>query len=258
MSYGLAAPAVPPESEAREDPEGFIRRQWSRFVDLGPRIQDLQHRAAVLAGEAKRRGDLERHRLAKEVIRKLGRLREIHGKVLERVAGMADALGIENTGVGAIPFVAPMAVGALALVVLWVFRSYAAQERKLDMIEAGTLTPEQAAELDPGSPPAQAAGLIGEATGLLKWAALGLVVWAALDMMDVGLFNRNPPLVVYGPNPPEGAEIIGTDVEAIYYRHAEDGKAYVHQFESPGVALYGNPDGSVRVEHPDRRLWKDF
>ncbi len=196
------------------------------------------------------------------MIHKLARLREIHGKVVERVAGMADRLGIETTGVGAVPFLAPMALGALALVVLWVFRSYAAQERKLELIEQGTLTPEQAAELDPGGPPQQAARLLGEATGLAKWIALGIVAWAALDMLNIfegGPFSRrNPPLVIYGPNPPPGAEMIGSDVEAIYYRHAEDGAHYVHEFEESDVRMYGNPDGSVRVEHPDRPLWGEF
>ncbi|NIQ55854.1 MAG: hypothetical protein GWN71_21530, partial [Gammaproteobacteria bacterium] len=50
----------------------------TRFRELGPKILDLQHRAAKLAAEAKRRGDLRRHELATDVIHKLARLREIH------------------------------------------------------------------------------------------------------------------------------------------------------------------------------------
>lgn len=244
------------EQAAREDPEGFIRRNWERFRTLDREILDLQHRAARVAAAAGQSGDLERQEQAKEVIRALGRLKQVHDRALNQILGIADFLGIETAGMGAVPVVAPALVTGLALVVLWAFRSYAAQERKLELIEQGTLTPEQAAALDPGGPPAQAAAVIKEVGGLVKWLAFGLLAWAVVDMLDFDLpWSRNPPLVVYG-NPPGG--MIGSDVEAIYYRHSADGRRYVHDFEESGVQMIGLPDGSVLLEHPEKPLWSDF
>lgn len=43
--------------------------------------------------------------------------------------------------------------------------------------------------------------------------------------------RKNPPLVVFmGANPPRGWKRIASDVQAICYVHAKDGKCYVHGF----------------------------
>ena len=92
----------------------------------------------------------------------------------------------------------------------------------------------------------------------------------------------NPPLVVFG-NPPLRARrrtvgtdmvelrvtlagLIGDQVDQIKYRHADDGKPYVHDFERDGTGMWAGTvenwtSGRRRIvvllndRHP---LWKDF
>ena len=87
----------------------------------------------------------------------------------------------------------------------------------------------------------------------------------------------NPPLVVFG-NPPlrvrwQGTSelrlkltgLIGDQVDQIKYRHAEDGKPYVHDFERNGTGMWAalvegwKPEYRVVVLLNHRYpLWKDF
>jgi hypothetical protein len=70
--------------------------------------------------------------------------------------------------------------------------------------------------------------------------------------------RKNPSLVVFGANP-RGARVFGTSVEAIYYRHAEDGQRYVHDFERKDIRMYGLNDGSVLIKGPRGvRIWEHF
>jgi len=69
-----------------------------------------------------------------------------------------------TTGLGIVFTAAQVTIiTGLALTVLWFFRAFAAEERKLDMIEAGTLTPEQAAAISAsvGAGPGQVLGQLG-------------------------------------------------------------------------------------------------
>lgn len=67
--------------------------------------------------------------------------------------------------------------------------------------------------------------------------------------------KRNPPLVVFGnPRRP----IISKRVYEIAYKHAEDGKAYKHDFAS-GVCCELLPDGSARLYRMDGKpVWEDI
>lgn len=246
MSYPYSADiglAGTPE----DDPQGYLQSVWSEFVALGPAILDLQHRAAMIAADANAAGDPERAEQAVEVIQQLHTVGQLHQRAMDRALQVGEWIGLGGYGpqLGAIPVAALTILSGLALVVAWVFRAYEAADRKLDLIEDGILTPEQAAALDPGPAPG---GMLGEAKGLLILAAV-----LGLGLMLANRYVRNPPLVVYGSNPPGP---IGEDVHAIYYRHAEDGKHYVHEFAGD-VQMDALEDGSVLLSGP-LPLWEDF
>lgn len=80
-------------------------------------------------------------------------------------------------------------------------------------------------------------------------------------------------------NPKGRGEMIGSDVLAIVYVHADDGQRYCHGFadaditlrdtakgivieglaESTGVEIFAMPDGTMQVKSADgKRLWDDF
>lgn len=222
------------------DPESWLEARWGEFTGLWRRILDLQHRAAEVAAEAKAAGDLQRHAQAAEIVEALGDLAALHTKVVQRLEGF---------GLGGLPFVAVGALGfsALATLALWIMRKYEAEAEKLRMIEEGTLTPDEAAALDPGPMPG---GVLRSGLGtLVPWLLLGAVAWALLPRL-----RRNPELMMLG-NP--GGGDFGAEVHRIEYRHAEDGRHYYHDFKN-GVRMDAEPDGSVRLSHPSRPVWAEF
>lgn len=243
--------------------KAYIRDRWSDFLHLSPKIIDLQHRAALLAGRFREAGDTVREAQAKDVISALGKLNVAHGKAVDmfHLEGIGEALGLSGyRGLGALPVIAgAIAFSSLALLVLWAFRSYDAQSRKLDLIEAGVLTPAEAAALDPGPAPTAFLGGVTEIGKLLLWGALAYLALQALQTWSStrprGRARRNPPLEVWHTNPPG---VIGTRVWDLRYRHAEDGLDYVHDF-GPGVELEALDDGSVILRHAGGLpLWDDF
>lgn len=232
----------------------YLREKWTDFLAMGPRIIDLQHRAALISGAARERGDIAGAEEAKDEIRRLGELNKAHGWAVDTY--QLERVG-ERLGLGAWPVVAgALAYSGLAAVMLWAFRAYSYSERKLDLIEQGVLTPDQAAALDPGPSPGR---IFRGATNLLTLAAWGVGLWFAFQLAAAsGPLRkklRNPPLEVWNVNPPE---VMGDEVYAVTYRHEEDGQDYVHEF-GPDVELEALPDGSVLLTHRDGRpLWDEF
>lgn len=179
---------------------GVLRSRWADFVALERDILDLQHRAAVASGAARRSGDTLGAEAAKEVIRRLGDLAQLHLTIVEKVEGLAAQFPglLEQTppaGLGALPLIPVWAVATLvgaAGGMLLFFNRMSAESAALDAIEsaiggvaAGTLSPEQAGELF-----AQARALIeaeedarppsplGQtAADLAKVAAVGVALW---------------------------------------------------------------------------------
>ena len=255
-AFGAYEEAGAPPAEI-EGAKQYLRDRWAEFLSMGPRIIDLQHRAALVAGAARERGDLEGEAAAKQEIRNLGELNKAHGWAV-------DTYQLENVGarlgLGAFPIVAgALAFSALAGVVVWAFRSFEYSERKLDLIEAGVLTPAQAARLDPGPTPAAVLGGIGDLATLALWAA-GL--WIVFQVFQAYAPKRkrssarrgNPPLEVWRQNPPGG----WGEVHDLTYRHADDDEDYIHAF-GPDVELQGLSDGSVLLTHAGGApLWDDF
>ncbi len=241
----------------------YLRERWDAFLNLSPTIIDLQHRAAIAAYNAQQRGDTQGYDNARAVIRSLGTLNIKHGQAVDTMQSVASYVGLGTyTGLGlVIPAAQITAITGLALLVVWFFRAYELEEQKLRLVEEGLATPQELAMLDPGPAPAM---VLGEAAGLAKVLLAGLVVWVGWQALQTsGVLKkvgrrakRNPPLVLFDSNPPGG--VIGEETLAVYYEHAEDGEAYVHEF-GPDVELIAEPDGSVRLEHRDgRELWDEF
>lgn len=233
----------------------YLRDRWDAFVALEPRILDMQHRAAQVAYHADQAGDIQSAELARDIIRTLGKLGERHVQAVDTMRDVSRWVGLSSyPGLGAIPFAQVSVITGLALTVLWFFRAFEAEERKLELIEAGTLTPEEAAALDAGPAPGSVFRDLG---GLAKLALGGLALFTLARLAETATaWKSNPELVVWDTNPP--AEPMGRRVWAVWYRHEEDGSDYVHEF-GPGVRMYPEDDGTVRFRHRwGRPLWREF
>lgn len=240
--------------------KAYLRDRWADFLNLSPRIIDLQHRAAEAAYRAGQAGEPDRKAALQDIIRALGELNVAHGKAVDmfHLEAIGDKLGLSGyeprpAGLGALPIAGLVGLSAfstLALIVLWAFRSYEIQERKLDMLESGYSVEAIAAVGDPGPSPIGFFGALGDIGKLVLWGGLA---WLALQAFQT--WRANPPLEVWHANPPE---TFGRRVYDITYRHDDDGLDYIHEF-GPSVALEALDDGSVRLYHVDGRpLWADF
>lgn len=262
MAYrdDFTSPDLPTLEEIRASVDAaadFLRARWDDFLALSPRIIDLQHRAAVLAASARTAGDDYLADQARAVIDNLAGLQRLHDGAVNRMrdiasfVGLAGAWGIVGAGLGAIPLAQVSVVTGLALLVVWFFRAFEAESRKLDLIEEGVLTPEQAAALNVGPAPA---GVLGGLSRVGWVLVAGLAAWALLEYSRRRPFRDNPDLAVWRPNPPEP---FADNVFGVWYEHHEDGEYYFHEFQD-GVEMEANPDGSVTIFHPHKPVWRDF
>lgn len=246
----------------------YLRAQWARFVGLYRNIIDAQHRAAVAAQAAELAGDQEGADQARQVVRNLAELQKKHDAAVRTMDSVADLVGLSGyRGLGVVFTAAQITIiTGLALTVAWFFRAYAAEARKLDMIEAGTLTAEQAAALN-ASVGAAPGDVLGSVRKLATFAMLAGVAFLGLRAFEAYTSiaprrraRRNPPLVVFDRNPPtdDGPEVFGEQVYGVWYRHADGGGDWFHEF-GPGVEMIANPDGTVSIEHAGgRRVWEEF
>jgi len=232
------------------DPQGYLESVWFSFTDLSRRIIDLQHRAALDAQSARAQNNVVAEQTAKLIIQELAKLQQVHHQVVT----WAEAAG-SLVGLGAIQI--PLGVAGVtvaALLVAWAFRKYAAQERALDLLEQGLLTPEEFRQLDILDPPGIGGELTAAAGGIGKWALAIILGLALLEAVKRGAFKRNPPLVFFD-NP--GPGLMSPSVKLIGYEHADDGELYLHEFAG-GVEMEALPDGSISIRHPSRRVWREF
>ncbi len=247
--------------ESEGPARAYIRDKWAEFLNMGPRIIDLQHRAALAAGAARERGDTQSYELARDVIRKLGALNVAMGKAIDtyNLEGIGAAVGLNGyQGLGAVQVAAAFVFSSIALLVVWAFKSFEAESRKLDLIEAGVLTPAEAAALDPGPAPGAFLAELGNIGKLALW---GAIAWFAFQIAQQyrpkKRARRNPPLEVWHINPPAEAELLG-EVYDVRYQHADDGLDYVHDF-GPGVELLLLEDGDAHLSHVEGLpIWEEF
>lgn len=235
MSTGLAP----------SDAAQWIRDNLDRFTNLWPAILDLQHRAAVAAAEAKRRGDLQTHQLGRQVIESLQELAQLHQRTMDRLNDYREFFGLSAVQV---PVALLTVMSTLALLILWQFRRFDAERELVEKMEAGTLDRADLEAIREGPP-----GPVEQFTSLGRLALWGgALVLLFLVLRDRGYIGN--PELVFLENP---GEAIGRRVHQLRYNHAEDGRNYYHDF-GPGVRMEGREDGSVLLYHPRKRLWKDF
>lgn len=159
------------------DKAGSYLSMYSRFfLSLEPKILEWQHRAAIAAGKYKAEGRPELAELAKDVIRELGALNIAYGRARDDLVALIQKV----PGLGA-PVLVPVAYAAavitLAATVAAIFRKATAQEQMLEMLEAGTLTPEEAARLKiQGAAPG---GPFTDLANAGKWLTVGLGIFLA-------------------------------------------------------------------------------
>lgn len=244
------------EGESVEAAIGYLQSVWNRFLGLSSAIIDLQHRAAVASADARAAGNDFLADQARAVIYALRDLQSAHNWATSKIETVASWVGLSSyrrvPGLGAIPAAQVTIITTVALVVVWFFRSFAAQERKLELIEAGVLTAEEAAQLETGPAPAAVLGSIAE---LGKLVLVGFGLWIAWQMLAT--WRSNPPqLQVFDVNPPD--ELFGEEVYAVWYRHADDDNPYVHEF-GRGVVMQAERDGTVTLRHRGGKpLWREF
>lgn len=228
------------------DPREWIRAVWTDYLELWPRILGMQHEAAELAARTRSSGGWV-HDTARHLVDAAGHLSRVHTATVRKVEEYSGYLGLGGPGV--VP--AAAAVAALALVVLWSFRRYDALHATLEAVQSGAVTPSEADQLLRSAgpmPDVSVLGGVGLGAVLGGAAVLGLLFW-------LGKRRRaNPDLVLLGmnPDPAWSSRVLQLD-----YIHGDNGQPYTHSFRR-GVHMQGLEDGSVRVYHPRRRLWKDF
>lgn len=139
----------------------FFRTKLSEFYTLPSRIAASRRRAAKLREIAERKGAVASVTKISEVESNLSRLLVSHASIQSKLAAVFAKLGeygikIGGGGtLGAVPVI-PLAViaaaSAVAIAVAAMLADYAKQEKILNQIEAGILTPEEAKALGAGRP----------------------------------------------------------------------------------------------------------
>ena len=171
-----------------EGAANWVRQKARDFEALGPRILDLQHRAAVYANEAREAGEAEEAARARELVEHIGRLLRAHQGVANKLIVLAGTIpGLTSPAtLGLVPIVIPLAMAgaviALAGAMALIFRRVTAEERAVALLEQGKITAEEAIELA-GSLEG-GGGLLDGLLGIPRWlmlAAGAYVVWRLVD-----------------------------------------------------------------------------
>lgn len=163
----------------------WIREKAIQFEELGPKILDLQHRAAEYTAKARAAGDEAEAAGGRRLVESIGFLLRAHQSVLNQLTLIAGAIpGLVKSPVtlGIIPLVIPIAMAAaviaLAGAMALIFRRVTAEEKAVDLLEAGSITAVEAIELVKNIE--GGGGLLEGLTGapqLLLLAAAGYVVY---------------------------------------------------------------------------------
>ncbi len=131
----------------------WVKDKAQAFEQLGPKILDLQHRAAEYTAKARAAGNEVEANGGRRVVEGIGELLKAHQSVsnnLELLAGAIPGLA-RTTALGVIPLVIPIALAAgvvaLAGAMALIFRRVTAEERAVILLERGEITAAEAVEL---------------------------------------------------------------------------------------------------------------
>lgn len=180
MYYGPDAPELQVDTpNGATSAAQWIRDRWNEFLGLYPSLLDLQHRAAVVAARALQEGDQETHDLAKAAVQRLADVVRVHQAAVakfEELGAMVPGLTQGLSGI-VVPLAAAAAVVALAATVAYVFSRESAEQRIVQMLEAGQLTTDEADRILSQVGPAPGAS-IGTA---VKWIGGAFAGWVAFQ-----------------------------------------------------------------------------
>lgn len=243
MGYSTSTGTVPPVDAT--NPEGWVRSVWTDFVDLWPKILGLEHQAATIAATTPAG---PQHDAAVTLVKAAASLASLQTETQKKVEET-----LADLGVGAIVTIA--IILGLATIMAYIFARYFYLSRVLSDIESGTITADQVPTINSGGPSLPDLSPLGAGKGILL-AGIGIVgVLAALHFFHHRRLS-NPDLILLGANPqPDG--VWSREVISLDYIHDDDGQAYTHSF-GPSVHMQGLEDGSVRLYHPRKRIWRDF
>jgi hypothetical protein len=154
----------------------YLRGKLTEFYTLPARIGALKRRAGALLGVAQQKGAATAAGEVARIVEGLPEVERRHGVTSGQVAEAMSAS--KEAGLGAIPFLAISLIMTAAAGIKWLLDRVKNDERKLDMIEKGLLTPEEAAALN-------GAGLLPK----IKLAG-GLALPLAIGAGALFLFSR--------------------------------------------------------------------
>lgn len=157
----------------------FVRGALQRFYDLGPKILDLQHKAALVSAKAGQAGNLELQRAAKASVVRIGALLRGHQDVINRWERIAPGLTEGRVGAIVIPIAIAGVVIAIAIAMSTIFRRVTAEERALSLLERGDINAKEAAEIVAAidvAPPPSPFAQIGKTA---QYVVMALVAWGA-------------------------------------------------------------------------------
>jgi hypothetical protein len=191
MVYPMSSPAELKESGHRVDGLGqfiippsdisaawnYIKAKMTEFYALGGKLHAMQQEAATVARAARDAGDDAKYADAVDLVRRIGQLKLEHGETI----GKLDDIKAK-AGLGAVPLALLAIAGiviAVAAAMAMIFRKASEQEKELDLLESGLLTPDEIEQMRRARSP----GIFGGLAETAKYVALGIGMWFLLPVI---------------------------------------------------------------------------
>lgn len=133
------------------DPVGWIRGKVQEFYLLPAKIGADKARARRMLDILRARGDLQGAAQVEAALQELTQVQVRWNATAAKLAQLTEALGAAGVQLGVVPVAVLVLAGTVAALMAGVFFSYLKQRDLLNAIEAGTLTPEEAARLRPSA-----------------------------------------------------------------------------------------------------------
>ena len=161
----------------------YIKRHLTEFTRAGPKLLQLQHDAILVRNAARDRGDGQGTGDAQLLYAKLTEMRNQWVQAMEyldRLPALVPGLGVVIAPLALWAAGAAVMVVSVAAVIIKVINGMPAAERGLQLIERGTATPEQIANvferIETGG-----SSLSGDVGGIMKMALIGGIALMAFQ-----------------------------------------------------------------------------
>lgn len=154
-----------------------IRSKLREFEAAESKIRVLQHRAAVLAGQATTQGRTADAANLRAQILRLGTLAQKAGETRDKIAPVLNWLKQQGFGAVFIPVIIAAAAVSAAVGIAYVIKQSGVEEQQLDLVARGILTPDQYAALQKEAP----RGLLNINLGnTALWLGVGVLAYLFL------------------------------------------------------------------------------